>query len=44
MIRDVLDQFENYLHFLHVSPGQLPWNLAEHDTMLQSEAPEAQGK
>ena len=44
VIRDVLDQFENYLHFLHVSPGQLPWNLAEHDTMLQSEAPEAQGK
>lgn len=44
VIRDVLDQFENYLHFLHVSPGQLPWNLAEHDTMLQSEAPEVQGK
>ena len=46
VIRDVLDQFENYLHFLHMTPGQLPWNLAEHDTMLQSysEAQGVQGK
>lgn len=34
LIRDVLDQFENYLHFLDNSPGKLPWNMAEHDDLL----------
>lgn len=42
IIKDILDQFENYLHFLHVSPGKLPWDMAEHDEMLdtEDEAPE----
>lgn len=35
IIRDVLDQFENYLHFLDGAPGRLPWDMAEHDDMLQ---------
>jgi choline/glycine/proline betaine transport protein len=34
IIRDLLDQFEKHLHFLHISPGSLPWNMAEHDEML----------
>ncbi len=34
IITDILDQFEKYLHFLHVSPGILPWNMAEHDDDL----------
>ncbi|MBP76594.1 MAG: hypothetical protein CMK85_09355 [Pseudomonadales bacterium] len=35
IIGDILDHFEKYLHFLHISPGVLPWNMAEHDEMLQ---------
>lgn len=34
IIRDLLDQFEKYLHFLHVSPSSLPWKMAEHDDLL----------
>lgn len=34
IISDLLDQFEKYLHFLHISPGSLPWKMAEHDEML----------
>ena len=34
IITDILDQFEKYMHFLHVSPGILPWNMAEHDDDL----------
>jgi len=34
IITDILDQFEKHLHFLHISPGNLPWNMAEHDEML----------
>ncbi len=34
LIGDILDHFEKYLHFLHISPGSLPWNMAEHDEML----------
>ena len=34
IITDILDQFEKYLHFLHISPGILPWNMAEHDDDL----------
>ena len=34
IIRDVLDQFENYLHFLDNAPGKLPWDMAEHDDLL----------
>lgn len=26
LIADVLDQFEKYLHFMHISPDNLPWN------------------
>lgn len=40
MIRDILDQFENYLRFLDVSPGSLPWKMAEHDEMLDQDDPE----
>ncbi|TBV09622.1 BCCT family transporter [Stutzerimonas kirkiae] len=40
IISDILDQFEKYLHFLHISPGNLPWNMAEHDEMLQQEGGE----
>ena len=35
LIRDILDQFENYLHFLDSAPGNLPWDMAEHDELLQ---------
>ncbi|GAA3956604.1 BCCT family transporter [Allohahella marinimesophila] len=38
IITDILDQFEKYLHFLHISPGVLPWNMSEHDDMLLTEA------
>ena len=40
IIRDILNQFENYLHFLHISPGSLPWDMAEHDEMLSPDDPE----
>ncbi|QIB65934.1 BCCT family transporter [Kineobactrum salinum] len=42
IITDILDQFEKHLHFLHISPGNLPWKMAEHDEMLQlmAEAPD----
>lgn len=40
IITDILDQFEKYLHFLHISPGSLPWRMAEHDEMLMTEAEE----
>lgn len=36
IIRDVLDQFENYLTFLDESPNQLPWDQAEHDEMIKT--------
>ncbi|MDO8861067.1 BCCT family transporter [Haliea sp. E1-2-M8] len=35
IITDILDQFEKHLHFLHISPASLPWNMGEHDAMLQ---------
>lgn len=38
IISDILDQFEKYLHFLHISPGSLPWKMAEHDEMLTEES------
>ncbi|PRB80251.1 BCCT family transporter [Pseudomonas sp. MYb185] len=36
IISDILDHFEKYLHFLHLSPGGLPWNMAEHDELLNT--------
>ncbi len=39
IISDILDQFEKYLHFLHISPGSLPWKMDEHDEMLTDETP-----
>ena len=40
IITDILDQFEKYLHFLHISPGVLPWDMAKHDeTLLPDEEP-----
>ena len=47
IIKDILDQFENYLHFLHISPGKLPWDMAEHDEMLDTDngdTPPPEGK
>jgi len=35
IIGDILDQFEKYLHFLHESPGILPWKMESHDDDLQ---------
>lgn len=37
IISDILDQFEKYLHFLHISPGILPWKMEEHDDDLVNE-------
>ncbi len=34
LISDILDHFERYLSFLQISPGVLPWKMAEHDEML----------
>src|SRR5690606_15300478 len=42
LIGDILDHFERYLSFLQISPGVLPWNMAEHDDMLQ-ERPDEEG-
>lgn len=40
IISDILDQFEKYMHFLHVSPGILPWNMKDHDEdLIQDEEP-----
>ncbi|GGB34315.1 choline transporter [Oceanisphaera marina] len=38
IISDILDQFEKYLHFLHISPGILPWKMEEHDDDLVNES------
>lgn len=37
VIDDILNQFEKYLHFLHISPGILPWKMSEHDDMLNEQ-------
>ncbi len=37
IISDILDQFEKYLNFLHISPGSLPWKMEAHDEMLSNE-------
>ncbi len=42
VIDDILNQFEKYLHFLHVSPGILPWKMEEHDDDLINETDEEQ--
>nr|MBF0683526.1 BCCT family transporter [Pseudomonas sp.] len=41
IISDILDQFEKYLNFLHISPGSLPWKMDEHDEMLNNDPDEA---
>ena len=30
LIGDILGQFESYLHFRHLSSGNLPWDMAQH--------------
>jgi len=35
IIDDILDQFEQYLHFLHISPEILPWDMQHHDDLLK---------
>ncbi|MDN3377997.1 MULTISPECIES: BCCT family transporter [unclassified Pseudoalteromonas] len=37
IVKDILDQFENYLHFLDNSPGELPWDMTKHDDMLDTD-------
>ncbi len=37
VIDDILNQLENHLHFLHISPATLPWKLEQHDEMLNGE-------
>lgn len=34
IINDILDQLEKHLHFLHIAPANLPWQMAEHDDMI----------
>jgi choline/glycine/proline betaine transport protein len=34
IINDIITQFEKYLRFVHTSPGTLPWNMNEHDELL----------
>jgi len=41
IITDILDQFEKYLHFLHISPGILPWKMEEHDELINNDEDEA---
>lgn len=42
LLDDVLNQFENYLAFLKISPSTLPWDMAKHDEDLDiEEDPEA---
>lgn len=31
LIDDILDQLEKHLHFLHISPANLPWQVAEEE-------------
>ncbi|MGO4999327.1 BCCT family transporter [Oceanisphaera sp. W20_SRM_FM3] len=40
IISDILDQFEKYLHILHISPGILPWKMEEHDDDLNNHSNE----
>ena len=44
IITDILDQFEKYLNFLHISPGILPWKMEEHDDDLISNDVPAEGE
>ncbi|MDX5446608.1 MAG: BCCT family transporter [Zoogloeaceae bacterium] len=37
IIDDIVCHFEKYLHFLHISPGILPWKMDEHDDMIDTE-------
>lgn len=37
LLDDVLNQFENYLAFLKISPRTLPWDMAKHDEELDVE-------
>lgn len=37
IIDDILNQFGKYLHFLHISPGVLPWKMDEHDDMIDTD-------
>jgi len=39
IISDILDQFEKYMHFLHTSPGVLPWQMDAHDEDLEKKTP-----
>lgn len=41
LINDILDQFENHLHFLHITPRDLPWQMEEeHESPATPDAPE----
>jgi len=38
IINDILTQFEKYLRFIHTTPATLPWDMEEHDDLLDSES------
>lgn len=38
IINDILNQFEKYLRFVHTTPGLLPWDMEEHDDLLNNDS------
>ncbi|PHO12988.1 hypothetical protein CPG38_04425 [Malaciobacter marinus] len=38
IINDILTQFEKYLRFIHTTPATLPWDMEEHDDLLDNES------
>ena len=38
IINDIISQFERYLRFIHTTPATLPWDMEEHDDLLDSES------
>ncbi len=38
IINDILTQFERYLRFVHTTPATLPWDMEEHDDLLDNES------
>lgn len=37
VIHDIISQFQRYLRFMHTTPGTLPWDMDEHDEMLNGD-------
>ncbi|RXJ77926.1 choline transporter [Arcobacter sp. F155] len=38
IINDIITQFERYLRFIHTTPATLPWDMDEHDDLLDNES------